>query len=218
VPGVLRTRVGFSGGRKLNPTYHSLGDHTETIQIQYDATKVTYAQLLDIFWSKHNPCRGGYSRQYISAIFFYDSTNRPSTNWSKNDKCNGSDSQEENGHLALEEEDQLPIIKLSLAKKQASLPAGTKIMTVIEKATPFYQAEGYHQKFMLRSNHAIMKFLGFTDNEDFLVNSTIAARLNGVLGKNATVQEFEATLKLYKSVSEENKAVLMKLVKQARRW
>ena len=65
----MRTRVGYTGGTLKDPTYHNLGDHTETIQIDFDPSKVAYAELLDIFWSCHNPCARAYSRQYISAIF-----------------------------------------------------------------------------------------------------------------------------------------------------
>lgn len=70
--GVIRTRVGYAGGTKDNPTYHSLGDHTETIQINYDPTKISYEELLDIFWSMHNPKIPTYSRQYMSIIFFHN--------------------------------------------------------------------------------------------------------------------------------------------------
>jgi peptide methionine sulfoxide reductase MsrA len=46
-----------------------MGDHTETFQVDYDPKQITYAKLLDIFWASHNPCGGGGSRQYRSAIF-----------------------------------------------------------------------------------------------------------------------------------------------------
>jgi len=65
----VRTRVGYSGGTKANPTYYSLGDHSETIQIDYDPTQVTYEQLLEVFWNSHDPTSRPYSRQYMSIIF-----------------------------------------------------------------------------------------------------------------------------------------------------
>jgi len=68
---VIRTRVGYSGGKKKNPTYHSLGDHTETIQIDFDPERVTYRELLDVFWSSHNPCSLPWTRQYMSAVFYH---------------------------------------------------------------------------------------------------------------------------------------------------
>jgi methionine-S-sulfoxide reductase len=68
---VIRTRVGYAGGTKKNPTYYSLGDHTETIQIDYDPAVISYRELLDIFWDSHAPIRPAWSRQYMSIIFFH---------------------------------------------------------------------------------------------------------------------------------------------------
>jgi peptide-methionine (S)-S-oxide reductase len=70
MPGVVRTRVGYTGGRTDNPTYYHLGDHTETLQIDFDPTRVTYKQLLDVFWTTHNTCAQPGSRQYMSAVFY----------------------------------------------------------------------------------------------------------------------------------------------------
>ena len=68
----MRTRVGYSGGTKENPTYHDLGDHTETVQIDYDPTRVSYDKLLEIFWKSHNPRYQSRSRQYMIAVFYQD--------------------------------------------------------------------------------------------------------------------------------------------------
>jgi methionine-S-sulfoxide reductase len=67
---VVRTRVGYSGGKKKDPTYHSLGDHSEAIQIDFDPTQVTYEKLLEIFWAAHDPTARSWSRQYKAAVFF----------------------------------------------------------------------------------------------------------------------------------------------------
>jgi len=69
---VIRTRVGYAGGTKENPTYYSLGDHSETIQIDYDPTQISYKQLLDVFWASHNPIYKPWSRQYMSIIFYHN--------------------------------------------------------------------------------------------------------------------------------------------------
>jgi peptide-methionine (S)-S-oxide reductase len=68
--GVIRTRVGYAGGSKANPTYHDLGDHAETVQVDYDPTRISYRDLLDVFWQSHTPTRRPWSRQYASIIFF----------------------------------------------------------------------------------------------------------------------------------------------------
>ena len=69
---MIRTRVGYAGGSKDNPTYYSLGDHTETVQIDYDPEKLSYDDLLKVFWSTHNPCYRPYSRQYASLILYHN--------------------------------------------------------------------------------------------------------------------------------------------------
>ena len=69
---MIRTRVGYAGGTMKNPTYHNLGDHTETIQIDYDPTQISYEELLDVFWDSHNPTSRPWSRQYMSIVFYHD--------------------------------------------------------------------------------------------------------------------------------------------------
>jgi len=69
---VLRTRVGYAGGTTQNPTYGSLGDHSETIQIEYDPAVISYSALLDVFWGSHRPTRPAWSRQYASAVFYHN--------------------------------------------------------------------------------------------------------------------------------------------------
>jgi peptide-methionine (S)-S-oxide reductase len=69
---VVRTRVGYSGGTKKDPTYHSLGDHSEAIQIDFDPTQITYEKLLEIFWAAHDPTARSWSRQYKAAVFFHN--------------------------------------------------------------------------------------------------------------------------------------------------
>lgn len=59
-----------------DPTYHHLGDHTETIQLDFDPVRISYAELLALFWTGHRPTRPPYSRQYMSAIFYADEAQR----------------------------------------------------------------------------------------------------------------------------------------------
>ena len=64
--------MGYAGGKKLNPTYRSLGDHTEAVQIDYDPEQITYEDLLKIFLNSHNPSMQTRSRQYMYAVFYHD--------------------------------------------------------------------------------------------------------------------------------------------------
>jgi len=70
---VVRTRVGYTGGKKKNPTYHDLGDHTETVQVEFDPAVTSYENLLNIFWAQHNPTLPFWRRQYMAAVWYHDS-------------------------------------------------------------------------------------------------------------------------------------------------
>ena len=80
LPGVIATRVGYTGGHTENPTYqevcgHRTG-HAEAVEVEFDPEQVSYEQLLDVFWTKHNPRsrnRQGFDigSQHRSAIFYH---------------------------------------------------------------------------------------------------------------------------------------------------
>jgi len=70
--GVLRTRVGYCGGTKANPTYKDLGDHTEAIEIQFDPENIKYEDLLNLFWNNHEyGLTTKIKKQYASIIFYH---------------------------------------------------------------------------------------------------------------------------------------------------
>jgi peptide-methionine (S)-S-oxide reductase len=125
LPGVLSTTVGYTGGTKRNPTYEEVSaggtGHAESVQIVYDPTKITYEQLLDVFWHNIDPvtrdaqfCDHGH--QYRSAIFYADETQR---------------------RVAEESKRQL--------EASATLPG--PIVTEIVAAAEFWPAEDYHQRY-----------------------------------------------------------------------
>jgi methionine-S-sulfoxide reductase len=68
--------VGYAGGTTKNPSYHDLGDHSEAVQIDFDPSRVSYKELLDIFWKSHDPTRDSWSRQYRAAIFYHNEEQR----------------------------------------------------------------------------------------------------------------------------------------------
>jgi peptide-methionine (S)-S-oxide reductase len=68
--------VGYAGGTTKNPTYHDLGDHSESVQIDFDPSSISYGELLDIFWKSHDPTRNSWSRQYRAAIFYHSEEQR----------------------------------------------------------------------------------------------------------------------------------------------
>jgi peptide-methionine (S)-S-oxide reductase len=82
VEGVVKTEVGFEGGTLESPTYRDVCSHTtghaEVVEVTYDPEQVSYEQLLDVFWGKHNPTRKGRygGDQYRSVIFFHEPEQR----------------------------------------------------------------------------------------------------------------------------------------------
>jgi peptide-methionine (S)-S-oxide reductase len=130
VEGVTRTRVGYSGGTLANPTYEDVCSHTtghaEVVEVTYDPESVTYEQLLDVFWGKHDPTqlnRQGWDigDQYRSAIFFHD---------------------DEQQDAALR------------SKEQEQAKWSAPIVTQIEPAQTFYEAEDYHQQYLEKRGRA----------------------------------------------------------------
>jgi peptide-methionine (S)-S-oxide reductase len=128
--GVTATRVGYSGGHTENPTYedvcsHGTG-HAEVVEVTYDPERVSYDQLLDTFWAKHDPTqlnRQGWDigDQYRSAIFVHD------------------DEQQE----------------AALRSKAAEQTRYRRpIVTQIEPAQTFYEAEDYHQQYLEKRGRA----------------------------------------------------------------
>ncbi|WP_162053258.1 peptide-methionine (S)-S-oxide reductase MsrA [Pontibacter pamirensis] len=69
---VVRTRVGYAGGTSANPTYWTLADYIETLQLEYDPAKTNYSDLLQLFFSSHKVTRAPWKRQYMSAIFYHN--------------------------------------------------------------------------------------------------------------------------------------------------
>ena len=68
VDGVVRTRVGYAGGTTRDPTYHSLGNHTEVFQVEFDPDTATYRELLDLVFESHNPHHQTSKTQYQNVV------------------------------------------------------------------------------------------------------------------------------------------------------
>jgi peptide-methionine (S)-S-oxide reductase len=126
IPGVVATRVGYTGGHTDDPTYERVCSHTtghaEAVEVTFDPERVSYEQLLDVFWTKHNPTtrnRQGLDigDQYRSSIFFH------------------SPEQQEAAERTKESE-------------QAKLHWPKKIVTEIVPAPEFHEAEDYHQQYL----------------------------------------------------------------------
>jgi peptide-methionine (S)-S-oxide reductase len=73
--GVRKTRVGYAGGSKEDPTYQDLGDHTEVVQVDFDPEEISYGELLDEFWESHSQI-AKKKTQYRSVILYHTDEQR----------------------------------------------------------------------------------------------------------------------------------------------
>ena len=140
---MLSTTSGYTGGTKVDPTYHEVSDggtgHAESVEVIYDPSKVTYQQLLDVFWHNTDPLDTGgqfcdRGSQYRSAIFYHDDEQK----------------------------------RLAEASKQAlegSHRFDRPIATEIVAAGPFYPAEDYHQDYY-KKNPVRYKFYRWNCGRD----------------------------------------------------
>ncbi|MCB9976702.1 MAG: peptide-methionine (S)-S-oxide reductase MsrA [Rhodospirillales bacterium] len=127
-PGIISTRVGYTGGTTTNPGYNEIciGDtgHAEAIEIEFDPAKISYRSILEFFFQIHDPTtadRQGNDRgtQYRSAIFF----------------------------LTPEQE---KTARETIAEINAAGFLSAKIVTEVTPAGPFYPAEKDHQDYLLK--------------------------------------------------------------------
>jgi peptide-methionine (S)-S-oxide reductase len=82
--GVTHAESGYCGGTSANPTYHDIGDHAEAIQVDFDPHQIGYEQLLEKFWSLHDPT-AEYENRFRSIIFYVDETQRELAEASKDE-------------------------------------------------------------------------------------------------------------------------------------
>jgi peptide-methionine (S)-S-oxide reductase len=126
--GVLSTAVGYAGGTMENPTYEDVctdkTGHAEVVEIEFDPSQITYDQLLDVFWSSHDPTtlnRQGpdIGTQYRSVIFYHSPQQEAAARASKE-------------------------------KLEKSGRFKRPVVTQIEPAPKFWRAEEYHQRYLAK--------------------------------------------------------------------
>ena len=127
-PGVISTSVGYEGGFTPNPTYEEVCSgrtgHAEAVRVAFDPAKVSYRELLGVFWESHDPTQGmrqgnDTGSQYRSAIFF----NSP-------------------------EQEAIARDSLAVYQKRLTDAGYGKITTEVSPATEFYFSEDYHQQYL----------------------------------------------------------------------
>lgn len=141
--GVLEVISGYTGGHKANPTYEEVSSgmtgHLEAVQITFDPSKISYSEILDLFWRQINPTDSGgqfvdRGRQYRTAIFYHN-------------------------------EEQKALAEKSKAELNKSGRYKDPIVTEIIKASDFYKAEEYHQDYY-KKNSIRYKFYRYRSGRD----------------------------------------------------
>jgi peptide-methionine (S)-S-oxide reductase len=133
LPGVLKTTVGYSGGHTQNPTYRDVCSHTtghaEVVRVEFDPRVVSFKQLLEVFWEEHDPTQ--VNRQGPDVGDQYRSV------------------------IFYQSPEQEKEARESLAEHQKSLDR--PIATQIVPAATFFEAEDYHQQYLLKQGRASCK-------------------------------------------------------------
>lgn len=128
LPGIKNTAVGYMGGEKSHPTYEDVctdtTGHAEVVQVEYDPSEVSYDQLLEVFWGNHNPTtlnrQGPDSGTQYRSVVFFHAPEQQTA---------------------------------AEASKEALATSGKwakPIVTAIVPAGPFWKAEEYHQKYLMK--------------------------------------------------------------------
>ncbi|GEK91261.1 peptide-methionine (S)-S-oxide reductase MsrA [Alkalibacterium kapii] len=160
-PGVIRTQTGFSGGTSPDPTYRNIGDHTEVVQIVFDASLMTYEDILNIFWDSHDAFKDRYykERQYISLLIVHSTEQLGKAEKVKKERENRYGKQ----------------IKTDIQYDLPFYPAEDR----------------HQKYFLKRFDKATASlFPLFSDHKSF-VHSTIAARLNGFVRENGRLDNIK---------------------------
>jgi len=129
--GVYTTAVGYSAGYTPNPSYQEvctgMTGHNEVVLVVFDPEKISYQDLMKVFWEAHNPTQGmrqgnDIGTQYRSGIYYFN-------------------------------DEQRKLAEQSLTVYQQSLKASgyMAITTEIQQASPFYYAEDYHQQYLAKN-------------------------------------------------------------------
>ncbi|MCX7678267.1 MAG: peptide-methionine (S)-S-oxide reductase MsrA [Spirochaetes bacterium] len=146
ISGVIRVRVGYTGGYVNNPSYEDVSSgktgHFEAVEITYDPSAVDYSTLLEVFWRNIDPtdCDGQFAdrgQQYRTAIFYHDEKQRRKAEKSKK-------------------------------QLQETRKFSGEIATKILPAQEFYPAEEYHQKYATKNPQQYHMYLMLSGRKRFL--------------------------------------------------
>lgn len=164
LPGVIRTRVGYAGGTSADPTYRNIGDHTETIEIDFDPSRLSYETILTIFWQNHNAVKDRHfkERQYLSLLLYHNEKQQAIAQ-----------------RVKIEQEHETG------KKIQTEFQPYTAFYRAEER---------HQKYFLNRFPKALETILPLFSDYTAFVDSTIAARLNGFVREFGTLADIKAEI------------------------
>lgn|GEM_PF-123873 len=167
IPGVLRTRVGYAGGTTEQPTYREMGDHSETVEVDFDPQIVTLEQLLELFWKHHKPVNiNEYKgRQYWSLALYRSGEQREAI---------------ERVKRRLEQESGVPLDTEATAFRAFYLAEAR-----------------HRKYYLKRFPEAVAKLDELYGAEEQWERSTLAARLNGLAKGYTSMERIAEELRLW---------------------
>lgn len=176
--GIIRTRVGFAGGTKDNPTYRQLGDHTETVEMDFDSGIVSLETILNVFWSYHNPVNiNDYKgQQYRSLVLFRNPIQ----------------------HSVIRE-----VMRTSEEQGKGILDTEVAPYTGFYPAEDRHQ-----KYYLKRYPDAINKLRTFFPTDEELTNATLAARLNGLAKGYTNLEKIINEIRTWQISREEQEEII----------
>ncbi len=157
--------MGYSGGSTTNPTYRAIGDHTETLQVDFDPTQVSYDELLELFWESHDPTQKSLfrDRQYMSLLILH----------SEEQKTTASRSKE-------------------AWEQKLRKPIKTEFQS---NSLFYLAEDYHQKYFLKRYNQVINSLQKLYPAHDLLLNATITARLNGFVRGRGGIRELKEEMR-----------------------
>ncbi|MZQ86581.1 peptide methionine sulfoxide reductase [Paenibacillus sp. 5J-6] len=176
--GITRTRVGFAGGTTENPTYRQMGDHSETVEMDFDPSIVSLETILHVFWSNHNPVNiNDYKgRQYRSLVLYRNPI-------------------------------QMDIIHKVMADRevQGNGRPDTEVAPLIHF---YLAEDRHQKYYLKRYPDALDKLKPLFPTDEELTNATLAARLNGLAKGYTNMDKIIHEIRTWLISSEEQEEII----------
>ncbi|WP_433945101.1 peptide-methionine (S)-S-oxide reductase MsrA [Paenibacillus sp. SN-8-1] len=178
LPGVIRTQTGYAGGTTDQPSYREMGDHSEMVQLDFDPEILSFEDILRIFWNNHNP-------------------------------VNINDYKGRQYRSMVLYHNELQKDKAERVIRQCEGEGKAKPETEFSPCALFYPAEERHQKYYLhRYPNAVEKLSSIYPSHQELVNSTLAARLNGLAKGYTNLSQIKQEIAGWKADKEQKKRLI----------